>query len=142
MQYTLEFKLRKEFLAAAAVGIIPSPHFPYDIGRLVEPMRLLSRKTCSFRHVSVDHGIVYIVLKPREKTQKTGHPSEKCLRRGDSRKKSFADLAEARQVSGWWQNHYNHRRLHSSLDYQPPARFAASLGGPPLRRVAKPRAHR
>lgn len=46
---------------------------------------------------------------------------------------SFADLGEARQVSGWWQNHYNHRRPHSSLGYQPPARFAAehraSLGG-------------
>jgi transposase InsO family protein len=32
-----------------------------------------------------------------------------------------------------WQNHYNHRRPHSSLGYQPPARFAASLGNPPLR---------
>jgi putative transposase len=49
---------------------------------------------------------------------------------------SFADLAEARQVSGWWQNHYNYRRPHSSLNYQPPARFAANLRGsldsPPL----------
>lgn len=53
-------------------------------------------------------------------------------------RESFADLAEAKQVSGWWQNHYNHRRPHSSLDYQPPARFAASLGGPPLRLGAKP----
>jgi len=35
-------------------------------------------------------------------------------------------LDEARDVSGWWQNHYNHRRPHSSLGYQPPARFAAS----------------
>lgn len=51
---------------------------------------------------------------------------------------SFADLGEARQVSGWWQNHYNHRRPHSSLDYQPPARFAASLGLPPLRLGAAP----
>jgi transposase InsO family protein len=55
---------------------------------------------------------------------------------------SFADLAEARQVSGWWQNHYNHRRPHSSLGYQPPARFAAtlaaSLGRPPLRLGATP----
>lgn len=51
---------------------------------------------------------------------------------------SFADLAEARQVSGWWQNHYNHRRPHSSLGYQPPARFAASLGRPPLRLGAAP----
>ena len=40
---------------------------------------------------------------------------------------SFANLAEAREVSGWWQNHYNHRRPHSSLGYQPPARYAASL---------------
>jgi putative transposase len=55
---------------------------------------------------------------------------------------SFADLAEAKQVSGWWQNHYNHRRPHSSLDYQPPARFAASLRGslgmPPLQLGAAP----
>jgi transposase InsO family protein len=51
---------------------------------------------------------------------------------------SFADLAEARQVSEWWQNHYNHRRPHSSLGYQPPARFAASLGSPPLRLGATP----
>lgn len=47
---------------------------------------------------------------------------------------SFGGLAEARQVSGWWQNHYNHRRPHSSLGYQPPAKFAAkhraSLGAP------------
>jgi len=55
---------------------------------------------------------------------------------------SFADLAEARQVSAWWQNHYNHRRPHSSLNYQPPARFATnlrgSLGVPPLRLGAAP----
>jgi len=53
-------------------------------------------------------------------------------------RESFADLGEARQVSGWWQNHYNHRRPHSSLGYQPPAKFAASLGGPPLRLGAAP----
>jgi transposase InsO family protein len=51
---------------------------------------------------------------------------------------SFADLAEAKQVSAWWQNHYNHRRPHSSLNYQPPARFAASLGMPPLQFGAAP----
>jgi putative transposase len=56
-------------------------------------------------------------------------------------RESFAGLAEARQVSGWWQNHYNHRRPHSSLDYQPPARFAASLGMPPLRLGASPLAY-
>ena len=48
---------------------------------------------------------------------------------------SFADLAEARQVSAWWQSHYNHRRPHS------PARFAASLGEPPLQLGAKPLAY-
>jgi len=51
---------------------------------------------------------------------------------------SFADLAEARQVSDWWKNHYNHRRPHSSLNYQPPARFAASLAAPPLQLGATP----
>lgn len=51
---------------------------------------------------------------------------------------SFANLAEAKQVSGWWQNHYNHRRPHSSLGYQTPAAFAASLAGPPLRLGATP----
>lgn len=54
------------------------------------------------------------------------------------KQESFADLAEARQVSGWWQNHYNNRRPHSSLGYRPPARFAASLGGPPLGLGAAP----
>ena len=57
-------------------------------------------------------------------------------------RESFADLAEAREVSGWWQNHYNHRRPHSSLGYQTPVRFAASLreslGGPALRLGAAP----
>jgi transposase InsO family protein len=55
---------------------------------------------------------------------------------------SLANLAEAKQVSGWWQNHYNHRRPHSSLDYQPPARFAAGLResfvGPALQLGATP----
>jgi transposase InsO family protein len=50
----------------------------------------------------------------------------------------FADLAEARQISAWWKNHYNHRRPHSSLGYQPPARFAASHGVAPLRLGAEP----
>lgn len=61
-------------------------------------------------------------------------------------RESFANLAEARHVSGWWQNHYNHRRPHSSLGYQPPARYAAtvracfrgSLGKPPLQVGAAP----
>lgn len=51
---------------------------------------------------------------------------------------SFADLGEARQVSGWWQNHYNHRRPHSSLNYQPPARFAATLREAPCESLGMP----
>lgn len=55
---------------------------------------------------------------------------------------SFADLGEAKQVSDWWKNHYNHRRPHSSLGYQPPAKFAAQLdaspGGPSLRVGSSP----
>jgi transposase InsO family protein len=39
----------------------------------------------------------------------------------------FVDLAEARELSSWWKNEYNHRRPHSSLGYQTPAAFAASL---------------
>lgn len=53
-------------------------------------------------------------------------------------RESFADLAEAKQVSDWWKNHYNHRRPHSSLGYQTPATYAASLAGPALRLGAAP----
>lgn len=50
---------------------------------------------------------------------------------------SFADLAEARSLSVWWRNEYNHRRPHSSLGYRTPAQFAAShrsatVGAAPL----------
>lgn len=40
----------------------------------------------------------------------------------------FADVREAKALAAAWQNDYNHRRPHSSLDYQTPATFAASCG--------------
>ena len=42
----------------------------------------------------------------------------------------FADLRQAKHLAASWQNEYNHRRPHSSLDYRTPAAYAASLGGP------------
>lgn len=44
----------------------------------------------------------------------------------------FADLTEARSLSVYWRNEYNHERPHSSLGYTPPARFAATLAAAPL----------
>lgn len=41
----------------------------------------------------------------------------------------FADLADAKYQAATWQNDYNHRRPHSSLDYRTPAAYAASVGG-------------
>ncbi|MCC6319957.1 MAG: transposase family protein, partial [Phycisphaerales bacterium] len=38
----------------------------------------------------------------------------------------FTSLAEARVVIGDYREDYNHRRPHSSLDYRPPAAFAAA----------------
>ena len=39
----------------------------------------------------------------------------------------FEGPADARELSAWWKNQYNHRRPHSSLKYLTPAAYAASL---------------
>jgi len=45
----------------------------------------------------------------------------------------FTSLTEARVVLGDHRRHYNHRRPHSSLGYQPPASFASACRqAPPL----------
>jgi putative transposase len=44
----------------------------------------------------------------------------------------FADVPHARAHADRWRNDYNHRRPHSSLKYQTPASFAASLADPPV----------
>ncbi|MEX2387108.1 MAG: transposase, partial [Phycisphaeraceae bacterium] len=42
----------------------------------------------------------------------------------------FTSLPETRDLAAAWKNEYNHRRPHSSLGYQIPAEYAASLTGP------------
>jgi putative transposase len=44
----------------------------------------------------------------------------------------FVDLVDAQEMAAWWKNFYNHRRSHSSLGYQTPAAFAATLAVPPV----------
>lgn len=41
----------------------------------------------------------------------------------------FADVREAKVLSGAWRSEYNHRRPHSSLGYVPPAVFAVGCAG-------------
>lgn len=40
----------------------------------------------------------------------------------------FHTMAEAKELARRWKEHYNHKRLHSSLAYQTPAEFARRCG--------------
>ena len=44
----------------------------------------------------------------------------------------FSGLRDAQGLAASWKNEYNHRRPHSSLGYQTPAAYAASLADPPV----------
>lgn len=44
----------------------------------------------------------------------------------------FIDVLDAKALAARWRNEYNHRRPHSSLEYLPPAVFAARLAVPPV----------
>ena len=42
----------------------------------------------------------------------------------------FNTMAEAKELARRWKEHYNHKRLHSSLGYKTPAEFARRCGAP------------
>ena len=44
----------------------------------------------------------------------------------------FLSVTEARYVLDAWREEYNERRPHSSLSWQTPVAFAASLAAPPV----------
>jgi len=44
----------------------------------------------------------------------------------------FYSLEEVRIVCGWWRDHYNRARPHSSLGYRPPARGTVPMPASPL----------
>jgi putative transposase len=44
----------------------------------------------------------------------------------------FYSLEEVRTVTGWWRDHYNRARPHSSLGYRPPAPETVMMPAWPL----------
>jgi putative transposase len=61
----------------------------------------------------------------------------KTLKYEEVYRQEYRDLAEARRsIERFLEKIYNEKRLHSALDYRPPAEFESSLSGPAAQRVA------
>lgn len=96
------------------------------------------------RHIRSDNGPEFIALAIRRWLEQTdvkalyiepgapwengyGESFQSRLRDELLNVEEFATVAEAQTLARSWRADYNHRRPHSSLDYQTPAEFAANL---------------
>ena len=53
----------------------------------------------------------------------------------------FQGLRDSRAITAAWRDDYNHRRPHSSLGFQTPARFAAACAASASAKASAPAAH-